>query len=123
MDEQIVTAISRQLDRRRFLRGVASLTASVVLGMFGLAQSARAFVSVKCCTLCYASSGSCHGTCSGNNIWCWFCDSGGVTYGCCEKFAHTTNCNNQDFCGDVLYSCLWRTGFAPAASAGTIGAA
>lgn len=124
MSERIVHSLATQLDRRAFLRRSAATVASVLLGLFGLASPAFA-VLVKCCNLCYPSSGSCHGTCSQNNIWCWFCDYQGVTYGCCEKFYQYSDCIVPDFgnpyCSNVMYSCLWKTGYGPEGASAPVG--
>lgn len=114
MGDELVRVVARSVDRRTFLRRAASTVASVVLGLFGLAQPAFAFVSWHCCNLCYSPAGSCHGTCAQSNIWCWFCEEGSTTYGCCEKFSNNTDCNNKNWCAPVLYSCGWKTGYGPA---------
>lgn len=124
MSERIVSSLARQLDRRTFLRRAAAGAASVILGLFGLAQPALATVAVKCCNLCYSPLSNCHGNCSPDNIWCWFCleSSTNITWGCCEKFDNATHCANKDFCNSVVYSCLWRTGFAPGQAPAQLGA-
>lgn len=116
MTDDLVRQIAQQLDRRSFLRKAAATSAGILLGLFGLAGPAAAFVSYKCCNLCYSPVGTCSGSCASNNMWCWGCYYAPEDrdYLCCEKFDNITNCNNKNWCDPhVLYSCYLRLGSAP----------
>jgi hypothetical protein len=113
MSDELVRMLARNLDRRTFLRRGATTIASVILGLFGLAQPAFATVPWHCCNLCYTPTGTCRGTCSASNIWCWYCPEGNVYWACCEKVSNSNDCIHQNFCGAVLYSCATRLGASP----------
>ncbi len=114
MTEKFVTALSRQMHRRAFLRRVASGAAGVLLGLLGIASQAAA-VGYKCCSLCFSPAGSCTGNCTDNRIWCWACTyiPENRDYLCCEHFLPGYTCQGEN-CIGVDYSCAKLLGTAPA---------
>jgi hypothetical protein len=108
-EDEIVKALTRSVNRRRFVKklGVASLVG--VGTMFGFVPKAFALCSYACCNLCFCPNGN---GCSGCACtWCWSCtDSNNRTWRCCECHTQTSDCG--DDCNNV--NCSWVvTGFHP----------
>lgn len=96
--EKLAEVVGENVDRRHFLRRLGGATLGVAFAMLGLAPSAKALFTYKCCLLCEAPGCQRQGSCS----WCWTCCHNGTKYRCCERYSFggicDGSCNNHQFC-------------------------
>lgn len=116
MDEHLVDELSRQINRRGFLRRIAAGVGMAIVAALGLPKGVEALYNVHCCTLCLNNNGPCSGcACS----WSWTCLEGGTVWRCIECHSSTSYCGAG--CTNVFCSYAQRTGLAPEAFARATG--
>ena len=103
-EDEILTALTRSVSRRRFVKKIGLASVAGVATMFGFStpKALGGLCSLACCNLCFCPNGN---GCSGCKCtWCWSCiNTDGRTWRCCECHTATSDCG--DDCNNV--NCSW----------------